>query len=221
MGPCPHLATGQASPPLQRDLLENGNPTECAGAASPRRMTPLITQARPDLATAGNTELRFHLLPAPVSGTPTGSSSGPLLPSPGQGRRLEDQVAKEARDAPASGMGPGLQLPLEAQDLQGVEGHDLYPQHWPGICCPSPTPCPPPSSKSCSWDQGLGSPTCTRISVMCTYMCPAWATRAARVYLRADACCVYMPATCTEHGVYTMDSGLRAPQVCMCTLARA
>lgn len=139
-------------------------------------------------------------------------SSGPLLPTPGhtacQGRTLQRLGHQRSQKCPwcsARRVRPGPTTP-GGSGPPGAGGHNLCPHLRPGTCNSSPAPRLLPSSNAGPWGQGLRSPICTRISMVGTYMCPTWTMHAACVYLRSNACCVYTPATCTGHGVYTMDS---------------
>ena len=165
-------------------------------------------QAAPGLLTGSHTVAFCSTQPSGPK-TPGRAFLGMLPQAPGhaagQGGELEDQAATEARDAPGAleqgearaPTSPGGSGPPGGQRSQPVPPALAWPLRF------LPAPYPPPSSKSGPWGQGLGSPVCPRVFTMCTHMGLVWATHAACVCLRSDACCVYTPATCTGRGVYT------------------
>lgn len=146
------------------------------------------------------------------------------------GRKRQDQVAKEAKNAPRHPAGrggrdpnyegwgggvvrtPGNQVMTSAPIAGlGFSSYSSLPRL--GLLLrPSPAP-------------GGGGPGLTDGSriccvhtyvCMCTYMCPACATHAACDHLRSNACHVYTPATCTGHSVYTVDTGPASPTSIHC-----
>lgn len=178
-------------------------------------------QARPPAA--DNTERRRHLLPSCLpdpdrEGLPRDHDFLPL----DRAGNLKMESPRKPETPLQVGQGQGPDRPGGGGwgwDLQGRKVMTCAPI---AVLAPAALPLLLPPSQAGPgvgggrW--GLRSPTCTRISVMCTYMCPAWATHVACVCLRSDACCVYTPATCTGRGVYTTDS---AHELHMCAWARS
>lgn len=153
-------------------------------------------QARPPAA--DNTERRRHLLPSCLpdpdrEGLPRDHDFLPL----DRAGNLKMESPRKPETPLQVGQGQGPDRPGGGGwgwDLQGRKVMTCAPI---AVLAPAALPLLLPPSQAGPgvgggrW--GLRSPTCTRISVMCTYMCPAWATHVACVCLRSDACCVYTP----------------------------
>ena len=186
-----------------------------------------VTLARPGLPAADNTGHRRHLLPACLldpnrEGLPRDHDFLPL----DRAGNLKMESPRKPETPLQVGQGQGPNHPGGGGGGRTSRGSKVMTCAPIAVLASAALPLllalllPPsqagPGVGGGRW--GLRSPTCTRISVMCTYMCPAWATHVACVYLRSDACSVYTPATCTGHGVYTMDL---AHELHMCACARS
>lgn len=125
----------------------------------------------------------------------------------------------ETPPVPWSRARPGPQPALVARDLQGVRGHNLCPQPWPGLCgssLPLTLLLPPSQAPG---DRGSGLP-CAHVFSRCVH---TWVLSGPRM-LPVSACgpmhVVYTRRPHAQDVACIRGFRPRAP-LCMCMLARA